>query len=280
MSEIRLFMCCHKPYDTVPALFEPIQCGSALKPKLEGVIHDDSGENISDRNREYCELTAHYYAWKNVSADHYGFCHYRRFFGLENITRAPYITKGALSSADMERLTADEDALRALIGSHDIIAPRDEDMGLTVREHYCTSRYHYAEDLELFLKLLGENAPQLTRSAERYMAQRRQFFCNMFIMDRAHFNEYCTILFGILEEFDKGKQLHGDFQSDRTDGYLGEIFTGIYITHCIDNGARVKLLPRIDTECSMKKRLAYALLPPESRRRFVAKAMAKRLGGN
>lgn len=278
MSEIRLFMCCHKPFDTVPDLFEPIQCGSALKPKLEGVLHDDAGENISDRNMEYCELTAHYYVWKNIRADYYGFCHYRRFFGMDNKKRAPYIAKGALSYKEKSILVSGEE-LRALVESYDIIAPRSEDMGLTVREHYCTSRYHYAEDLELFLKLLDEKAPQLTEAANRYMAQRRQFFCNMFIMDRAHFAEYCTILFGILEEFDKSKQLHGDFQSDRTDGYLGELFTGIYITSCIGSGARVKQLPRIDAECSFMKLLGCALLPPESRRRFVVKALAKRLGG-
>ena len=79
MSEIKIFMCCHKGFEIVPPLCGPIQCGSAINPKIDNVLYDDSGENISLKNREYCELTAHYFAWKNIVADYYGFCHYRRF---------------------------------------------------------------------------------------------------------------------------------------------------------------------------------------------------------
>ncbi len=101
----------------------------------------------------------------------------------------------------------------------------------------------------------------------------------MFIMDKAHFFDYCEILFSALDEFDRRKTLHGDFQSDRTDGYLGEIFTGIYINYCRENAAKIKELPRLDVGCSVRKRISRALLPPESKRRFVVKAATKKLKG-
>ena len=274
MKDIRIFMCCHKQYETIPPLCEPIQCGTALNPAISGILHDNDGVNISEKNREYCELTAHYYAWKNVDADYYGFCHYRRFFGTEK-TKRPYI---ALKKATEKQLP-DENELRSLCSKYDMLVPRPEDMGLCAGEHYNTSEYHYPEDLSLFLEILQSAAPQLKSAADKYLKQNRQYFCNMFIMDKVHFFEYCGILFPVLAEFDKRKKLHGDFQSDRTDGYLGEIFTGIYIEYCRDNGAEIKELPRLDTGCSAKKRIGCALLQPESKRRFLAKRIVKKLRG-
>ncbi len=275
MSLIRIFMCCHKQYEAVPPLCEPIQCGAALGPAIEGIIRDSAGDNISEKNREYCELTAHYFAWKNIDADYYGFCHYRRFFGADGITKRPYL---ALNRAS-DRQFPSEEELRALADEYCVIIPRSEDMGFPAGEHYITSRFHYVEDLSLFLEILKEKAPQLYPAAEEYLRQNRQYFCNMFIMRRELFCEYCGILFPVLEEFDKRKTLHGGFQSDRTDGYLGELFTGIYVAHCCRNGVKVKELPRLDVGCSVKKRLGCALLPPESRRRFAAKRLVKAVRG-
>ncbi len=279
MSELSLLMCCHKQYDIIPPLWEPIQCGAALNPPVEGALSDSGGDNISLQNRVYCELTAHYYAWKNIDAAYYGFCHYRRFWGMESCTKRPYLALGELPESKRVGLLGDEKYWRELISDNAIIVPRSEDMGLAVREHYCTSAYHYKEDLDIFVEILEQLAPQLKETTQEYLSQSRQYFCNMFIMDTAHFNEYSGILFPVLAEFDRRKTPHGDFQSDRVDGYLGELFTGIYINHCRKNGARIKELPRLDVNCSRKKRLGYALFPPESRRRFVAKKLAKKLRG-
>lgn len=44
-------------------------------------VHDNTGENIADKNGNYCELTALYWMWKNLPNEgRYGLCHYRRFF--------------------------------------------------------------------------------------------------------------------------------------------------------------------------------------------------------
>lgn len=266
-------MCCHKAYDFLPPLFTPILCGADFSEPVDGAVPDNSGINISARNREYCELTAHYYAWKNVSAERYGFCHYRRFFCADENIRKPYLACGGIPG---ESLLGSESFWLELIGRYEIIVPRGENMGLPVREHYCTSKYHYAEDLSLFIGILKETAPRLSQTADEYLAQERQYFCNMFIMDKAHFFEYCSILFPALEEFDRRKTLHGSFQADRTDGYLGEIFTGIYINYCRKNVASIKELPRLDMNCSFGKRFTCALLPPESRRRFLTKKLVKK----
>lgn len=269
-----LWLCCHNRYDIVPDGFVPIQCGAALNPVLEGAARDDIGDNISRKNPSYCELTAHYYAWKNIDADIYGFCHYRRFFAFDDRIKKPYIVRRKISEKDVSLLNTDR-PWEQIFNDFDIIAPKSEDMGLTVRSHYCTSAYHYLEDLELFIEILTTMFPEYKRPAEYYLSQNRQYFCNMFIMKKAEFDKYCSVLFPVLAEFDKHKKCCGDFQSDRTDGYLGEIFTGIFITTSREQGGKIVEFPRIDAECSRKKIMLYHLFPPESKQRFWIKRLVK-----
>ena len=75
MADIKLFVCCHQQVE-IPnhPLLVPIQVGAALaETHFPNFLYDDAGENISEKNRSYCELTAQYWAWKNVGADYFGF---------------------------------------------------------------------------------------------------------------------------------------------------------------------------------------------------------------
>ena len=61
------------------------------------MIGDNTGDNISKLNSHYCELTAMYWAWKNMdklnNPDYIGFMHYRRLFNFNNrrTTRLKYL---------------------------------------------------------------------------------------------------------------------------------------------------------------------------------------------
>ena len=84
MSKVKIFVVCHKeaevPNDDV---YTPIHVGKAKSDLNFGFIGDNTGDNISEKNSTYCEMTAHYWVWKNVrkeDAVYVGFCHYRRFF--------------------------------------------------------------------------------------------------------------------------------------------------------------------------------------------------------
>lgn len=275
-KKIRIFMCTHKEFSCLPPLAVAVRGGAANNPAVSGAVADVGPRgDISAKNPEYCELTVQYYAWRNEECDVYGFCHYRRFFAFGKKSKKPYLVCGDMTEKWRNTLGTDTD-IRALSDSFDIILPHKEDLGVSAREYYEQAPYAYKEDLDLFLSILNERAPHLSEFAERYLSGREQYFCNMFLMRKELFFEYSELLFDILSEFDKKKTLHGDFQSDRTDGYLAERFLGIFVLFARSRGASVFTVPRLDAYAPLSKRIIYKLFPPESRLRFFAKRIASR----
>ena len=67
--DTKILVAAHKKY-WMPddSVFLPIQVGAALHPAL-GYIPDNTGENISAKNPNYCELTALYWAGKIWTAN-------------------------------------------------------------------------------------------------------------------------------------------------------------------------------------------------------------------
>ncbi len=274
---IKIFLCFHQSYTILPPLCIPIQCGAEGKTLIKEVLQDNIGEHISGKNQEYCELTAQYYAWKQELCDYYGFCHYRRFFCFEEQRKKPYLVFGKLKEKQ-KILLGTESMITELCQQYEIILPYAIDMGVSVIEQYQSSLFHYGSDLKLFIQILKKKYPELKKAAKIYLSQNKQYFCNMFLMDRIHFQEYCTYLFGILEEFDQRKIKHGSFQADRTNGYLGERFVGIYLEYAKEKGVKIKEVTRMDINCTLKKRLIYYIFPPESRRKNSLKKAIRRKG--
>ena len=71
MSEIKLFVT-HTPNRNTVRLEHPLMynviAGSAFLTQSvpEGMLLDNEGDNISFKNKSYCELTTQYWAWKNI----------------------------------------------------------------------------------------------------------------------------------------------------------------------------------------------------------------------
>lgn len=274
MSEIKLFVCCHQAGQHVPPhpLLYPVQVGAALaKAHVPGFAHDDAGENISQKNRSYCELTAHYWAWKNVQADYYGFFHYRRYLYLDEHGKRPYRMAGALTEDMLESLGFS--GWERWLEGKDCVVPMGEDMRIPVREHYANAPYHHGKDLALVERIVAEMYPDYVPAMEEYLSGTVCYFGNILIMNKPLFDQYCGWLFSILEEFDRRADTTGySTQELRVDGYLAERLLGVYVTYLRRTGqTRVYELPRVQFEPNRgqrwKRTLLNALLPPGSRRR-------------
>lgn len=84
-KNIKILIAAHKPY-WMPKdpVYLPLHVGAEGKPDL-GYTKDNTGDNISAKNPNFCELTGLYWAWKNLDADYLGLVHYRRYFTRKEV---------------------------------------------------------------------------------------------------------------------------------------------------------------------------------------------------
>ncbi len=88
-KEVKIIIATHKKYKMpTDNMYLPLHVGAEGKKDKDGIelnlgyIKDNTGENISELNSSFCELTGLYWAWKNLNSDYIGLAHYRRHFSL------------------------------------------------------------------------------------------------------------------------------------------------------------------------------------------------------
>lgn len=278
MPDIKLFVCCHQ-LSNLPEhpLLVPIQVGAALSEKhFPKFLHDDEGENISYKNRSYCELTAQYWAWKNIAADFYGFFHYRRFLYPDFNAKRPYQVQKAETKQLLDKLGYNA-GFAQLIQSYDLIMPKGENMFISVQEHYAKAPYHHEKDLETAKEVLLKRQPEMKNAMECYFSDTIHFFGNIYIMRRELFYDYCSWLFPTLNEIDGRLDVSQySLPELRVDGYLAERLLGVYYTYN-KQSLRTLELPRVhfDPNVTVKSRIVQSILPPGTQRRAFVKKLVK-----
>lgn len=252
-QNIKIFISCHKKCELLRNKYIfPIQVGTALSPeRFPDMFHDDDGENISKLNPMYCELTAQYWAWKNIDADYYGFMHYRLYFSL-NSTMLPEdcfgnIVLDNITKTNLDMLGLDEDNIQKVVSQYDVITlipNRISDLGqsATVYEHAKKdSPFHRIEDMNAILKIIDEKYPEFTSAAKEYMNSSKGYFCNMYILKKEIFQSYCKWLFDILETHRNSTSFY-DYSVDemRVSGFWAERLWGIYFTYLKEQNRNLK----------------------------------------
>lgn len=212
----------------------------------ENMIGDDTGDNISHLNRYFCELTGIYWAWKNYdklgNPDYIGFMHYRRQFVFDEIGKC---NKFWLNYAPIYEYADNTYKNSVKINPNDIydysliipkeFAYKNITKSSRLRDAYLT--YMDSDRALLMIEQIAMNDPKCKvykRYANKFYTLNKSYICNMFIMKKELFFEYCEFLFYVL--FKIYEKIKDDFQSgilsinrERELAFAGEYITDIFI---------------------------------------------------
>ena len=81
----------HFNYQKLPVEYTPILVGANKNSNPDHFVQDNEGDNISDKNFSYCELTGLYWMWKHSKSQNIGLSHYRRYFANYESRKVMYL---------------------------------------------------------------------------------------------------------------------------------------------------------------------------------------------
>ncbi len=182
-----------------------------------GFTPDNTGDNISEKNKNYCELTALYWAWKNLDADFIGLVHYRRYF-----------SNGKLLKRKEARILSEAELQKAL-DRCGILLPKPRNYWIeTNYSQYAHA--HHAIDLDTTREILRERYPAYIKAFDASMQRTVGHRFNMFVMSQESLCAYCNWLFDVLFELEKRLDISAYSPYDaRVFGFVAERLLDIWI---------------------------------------------------
>ena len=225
---VKIIIATHKKCDMPDdPLYVPVHVGAEGKEDL-GYIRDCTGENISNLNPFFCELTGLYWAWKNLDCNYLGLVHYRRYF------------KGKGKGKNKLNKVIKSSEIGEMVKKYKIFVPKK-------RKYYIETLYsHYShtftnQHLDCAKEIIKEKFPEFVTSFDSVMKRRSAYMFNMFIMPKELVDEYCSWLFEILFELkdriDTTKMT--DFEA-RFCGRVSELLFNVWLNKKIEDGEIAK----------------------------------------
>lgn len=258
-ADNKIYAFYYKPGEvlTKDPIYYPIFAGKNNKHTNCQIPGDDTGIQISSKNKYYSELTGIFWVWKNTRSDIVGTCHYRRYFTtakipfLHRLKRLFYYPLGIARNRTGLIYTSDykhwsskiisANEIETLLKTCDVIMPTRRVLRQNIKLHYI--KHHNPEDLILLEQILKEYYPDYLNSFTSLLSVKRLFANNMFIMRWEMFDELMTWLFDILEKFEERIDLdnYKGYQQ-RIFGFLSERLITLWILH---NNINYRELPLI-----------------------------------
>ncbi len=233
-------------------ILTPIQTGRAVADEVfENMIGDDTGENISDQNPKFSELSAQYWAWKNYekigNPDWIGHMQYRRHFIFnENAVfdvKTPnnqlngFSVKFISHIADnyIENIGLTEASIETALRGCDIVVVKKADMRCigckNAKEDFLKNVPGAQEyDYDLLMDVIEKEHPDYKDVIKQFYDEPYRYFYHMFVMKKSLFFEYNELIFPILFKLDKKIDYsRRGTRGKRVLGYLGEFLLSLFV---------------------------------------------------
>ncbi len=298
-------------------LYVPVNCGAIFgEGNPEGIVGDDTGNHISSKRNQFCELTVQYWAWKNEKADYYGLCHYRRYltFASKRFHRKSserHIMEFMLDDRAIRKYDLlNEARMRRIIESCDAVVNEASDVrtlqtpqgySFSVYEHWASYDRVFLDKrvLPMLMDMIREECPVYYEAAKAYMSGFLYRGYNCYVLRRELFFEMCEFQFPILFAMEEKLYENGLSKDyERTLGYLGEIMYGIFMYYIEHDGRyRLREVPLVYFEQTVPpdslwrrelqkcffgmkanfESIGFALLPRGTKRRQFVKSLYMQL---
>lgn len=186
-------------------------CASNPNMKLERNVDfcDNTGDQISSKNPDYCEMTAFYWVWKNrmpYIKDYVGICHYRRMLDV-----------------------TEEDRKRLLENQVDVVLPFPMLHLPDIREHH--GRYMKEDEWQVMLMALEELYPDYAKRYEEIFSGIYFYNYNLLLAKKEVFADYCAWVFPLLFKTEELCARKGMEKTGRYLAYMSESLLTLYFLY-------------------------------------------------
>ncbi len=227
---------------------------------VDNMVGDNTGDNISSKNRLYAELTGLYWAWKNYdqlgNPDYIGFMHYRRLLNFSKDTSDKKFNGLA------DNLIAEE------CKDTDIVLSEELGIWCESKKAFLDNIYeqyayeHNRDDLLKMQKIIETDYPQFKESLEEVIHHRKKIsWYGIFVMKKSLFFEYADFIFGVFKKLEKVVEWEKyDVTQQRVCGYLSEFLLNVFV-----------LYKNKQTPLKIKKFPLYRIADSEQSRRCIGR---------
>ncbi len=208
---VTIFTMTHKKFQTPEdSVYLPLHVGRAGAEDY-GYAGDNTGDNISEKNCYYGELTGVYWVWKNIrTTDYVGICHYRRYFCTEE-----------------GRIFNEKDYL-SILKDYDIITSKKLKLNFSYFDGYASDYNIF--DLVTTGEVIRQNYPDYYDAFERLVHGNGTYFGNMMVASKELYDEYAGWLFAIFAEVEKRIDPSGyDDYHKRVYGFISEFLLLVWV---------------------------------------------------